>query len=279
VPPEHVRALIVAGRLPPPGDDELVPPDYLPQEPDPEPASPPEWQQHLDRELRRFRDGQRRVLASESVERRRQREQQLMRMGSASWGAALALLMQGRLGLVEIWLDRAASLYRLSLADAEPGSWGRSIGALKSRLLAGDGQGARREAVWTIELGAAEAASSTAAHAAALSYLVLGRADGAAPRVEALRAEESFPAWATASLAALVDEDGEGYIAAVTATLRSFEERGRYLENVPVADTVLVYQALARARGLAVPLRSALLPERVLELADSPQSNRTEEIR
>ena len=42
--------------------------------------------------------------------------------------------------------------------------------------------------------------------------------------------------------------------------LESFETRGEYLEDVPVADTVLALQALARRRGLEVELESALLP-------------------
>ena len=41
----------------------------------------------------------------------------------------------------------------------------------------------------------------------------------------------------------------------------SFEERDAFLEDVPVADTVLVLDALARERRLKLgPLRSALLP-------------------
>jgi hypothetical protein len=43
--------------------------------------------------------------------------------------------------------------------------------------------------------------------------------------------------------------------------LRSFEERDAFLEDTPVADTVLVLDALARERGMAVePLASELLP-------------------
>jgi hypothetical protein len=43
--------------------------------------------------------------------------------------------------------------------------------------------------------------------------------------------------------------------------LESFESRDDYLEDVPVADTVLVLQALARRRDLAIDLsESALLP-------------------
>ena len=43
--------------------------------------------------------------------------------------------------------------------------------------------------------------------------------------------------------------------------LRSFEERDAFLEDVRVADTVLVLDALASERGLGVePLTSPLLP-------------------
>jgi hypothetical protein len=43
--------------------------------------------------------------------------------------------------------------------------------------------------------------------------------------------------------------------------LASFVDRDEYLEGVPVADTVLVLEALAEPRGLAVRPRSPLLPD------------------
>jgi hypothetical protein len=42
--------------------------------------------------------------------------------------------------------------------------------------------------------------------------------------------------------------------------LESFETRDEYLEDMPVADTVLVLQALAARRDLAANLTSPLLP-------------------
>jgi hypothetical protein len=43
--------------------------------------------------------------------------------------------------------------------------------------------------------------------------------------------------------------------------LRSFERRDAFLEDTPVADTVLVLDALARERGLPTErLESPLLP-------------------
>ena len=53
-----------------------------------------------------------------------------------------------------------------------------------------------------------------------------------------------------------------GYAEAVEEVLESFETREEYLEDLPVADTVLVLQTLARRRGLAAELSSPLLPAR-----------------
>ena len=47
---------------------------------------------------------------------------------------------------------------------------------------------------------------------------------------------------------------------AVKEVLESFETRHEYLEDLPVADTVLVLQALAGRRGMAAELSSPLLP-------------------
>jgi hypothetical protein len=54
--------------------------------------------------------------------------------------------------------------------------------------------------------------------------------------------------------------DAVGYVQAVEAVLESFETRDAYLEDVAVADTVLVLQALAEQRGLRAELSSPLLP-------------------
>jgi hypothetical protein len=42
--------------------------------------------------------------------------------------------------------------------------------------------------------------------------------------------------------------------------LESFETRDDYLEDLPVADTVIALQALAARRNLAAELTSPLLP-------------------
>ena len=56
-------------------------------------------------------------------------------------------------------------------------------------------------------------------------------------------------------------QDPIGYVEAIEAVLESFETRHEYLEDLPVADTVMVLQALAARRGLAAELSSDFLPK------------------
>jgi hypothetical protein len=184
----------------------------------------------------------------------------LTRIGSAAWGAALALSMEVRNDEARVWFHRAATCYRRSLADAEPGSWGRCIGPLKALLLAGDVRGAERDARLTLDLGAADAPSTTALYAGVLALLVLARDDEAASLAEPLNAADGFPPATARALTALACGDHAEYVEAVAAVLETFETRERFLEDVPVADTVMTLQTLARPRGLEIDLRSPRLP-------------------
>jgi hypothetical protein len=64
-----------------------------------------------------------------------------------------------------------------------------------------------------------------------------------------------------AALQSLAAHDRDAYADAVTRVLESFETREEYLEDIPVADTVIVLEAFAARRGLAAGLRSPLLPD------------------
>jgi hypothetical protein len=214
-----------------------------------------DWSAHLRREQDRYRDGESR-LPDDPDERQRQ----LTRIGNAAGGAGLALLMAGRAEDAAEWFDRAATRYRESYALAPPGSWGRPIGALKSRILAGDWSGAEEEANWALGEGAAEADSPIGRYAGALALLTLGRDEEARPLAGSLRERDDFPPDVADALATLAAEDRLGYTYAVESVLKSFEERDAYLEDMPVADTVIVLQALAGKRRMAVELESPLLP-------------------
>jgi hypothetical protein len=215
-----------------------------------------DWDAHVQRELQRYRDGEGRLgEAADSDARQRQ----LTRMGNAAYGAGLALLMQGR-GAAAAWFARAAERYRESFRDAPPGSWGRPIAMMKSRLLAGDWEAAEREARFALEQGAAEAESPIGRYAACLALLVLGRDADARPLADALRTEDGFPHDVGDALATIAAADRVGYVQAVESVLESFETRDEHLEDVRVADTVVVLQALAARRDLAADLSSPLLP-------------------
>ena len=181
--------------------------------------------------------------------------------GNAAYGAGLAHLMRGDVEQAREWLARAVDAYRASWADAAPDAWGRPIATMKARLLAGEP--ADEEARWALELGAGEAESPIGRYAAALACLILG--DDAAARVhaDAIRTRDDFPRDVGDTLATIAaGTDAIGYVEAIERVLESFETRSEYLEDVPVADTVIVLQTLAERRGLRADLASPLLPER-----------------
>ena len=212
-----------------------------------------DWAELHDRARQRYEDGEQRLPEDPDA-----RQKQLTRMGNAAGAAGLTALMSGRDG--SEWFARAAERYRESWEHAPPGSWGRPIGAMKARILAGDWDGAADAARWALEAGAGESASEIGRYAAALASLVLGDWDAARMHADYARTHEKFPGEVADALAFIAAEDVVGYVEAVEDVLESFEQRDEYLEDVPVADTVLVLQALAGRREMAAELESELLP-------------------
>lgn len=216
-----------------------------------------DWDAHLEREVARYEDGEARLPALADPD---DRQRQLTRMGNAAGGAGLALLMDGRRDEAGIWFARAAERYRESFPEAPPASWGRPIGAMKARVLAGDWEGAEEDALWALEVGSADAESPIGRYAACLALLVLDRAEEAVPVASSLRADESFPEDVASALLGIASRDAATYDKAVRSVLRSFETRSDYLEDIPVADTVIALQALSDRRAISVELSSPLLP-------------------
>lgn len=216
-----------------------------------------DWDAYATTQVSRYEDGEARL----SLERDA-RQKQLVRMAMAAGGVGLARLMEGRPEDAAAWLARSAERYRESFVGAPPESWGRPVGAVKARLLADDREGAAADARWALAAGAAKSASPIGRYAGALAHLVLGADQKAAVTAGSLQREapDAFPAPVADALAALGGRDSPAYDVAIRAVLRSFEEREAYLEDAAVADTVLVLQALAKPRALAVTLSSPLLP-------------------
>jgi hypothetical protein len=182
-------------------------------------------------------------------------------IAGASWAAGLASLMLGRAEAAREWLSRAADEYDTSWRAAPPGSWGRPIAMMRCRLMAGDDERARADATAAVDEGAPDAPGPIGGYCAALAALVLGRDDEAADVAARIAEEGLEPAAVADALGAIARGDSAAYADARLAVLRSFEERDAFLEDVPVADTVLVLDALAVVRGLEPePLSSPLLP-------------------
>jgi hypothetical protein len=201
-----------------------------------------DWDAVAERQARRAREAQGAVLR-----------------GNAAYGAGLAHLMRDDPAAAREWLDRAVDAYRESWAEAPPGSWGRPIAAMKARLLVGEP--AEDAARWALDAGAAESDSPIGRYAAALACLVLGEDEAARVHADAIRTRDDFPRDVGDALAMIAaGTDAVGYVEAIESVLESFETRTEYLEDVAVADTVLVLQALAAKRGLHAPLESKLLP-------------------
>jgi len=149
----------------------------------------------------------------------------------------------------------------VSWATAPGASWGRPIAAMRCRLMAGDEEGFVIDATATLSAGSGAATGSIAGYATALALLGLRRDGEALPVSSGLQGRDDFVLPVADALAALASGDGPGYAAASAAVIRSFEEREAFLEDTPVADTVLVLDALAATRGLsAIHEPSELLP-------------------
>jgi hypothetical protein len=213
------------------------------------------WEERAARAVQRHDEGAER-LPDDGDERQRQ----LTRMGNAAWAAGLSYLMLDRRDEAGAWLVRAAERYRESWPLAPPGSWGRPIGAMKSRLIAGDREGAENDARWALEAGAAESESPIGRYAAVLARLVSRADPEAGEEAASLVGREDFPSPVADALIALAAGDASGYETAIRALVADFEARDEFLEDMPVADTVLALQVLARERELAVELSSRLLP-------------------
>ena len=187
-------------------------------------------------------------------------ERSIVRGGNVAYAAGLALLMAHD-DTAETWFLRAAERWRASWdVGAGRDSWGRPVGAIKASLLARDDAAAEQYAHWALDLGAEAAESPIGRYAATLALLVLARWADARHQAELL-AYADFPPDVAAALAFVAGNDVVAFVEAAEAVVRSFETREDFLEDMRVADTALVLAALARRRGIDMPLpESDFLP-------------------
>jgi hypothetical protein len=185
----------------------------------------------------------------------------VVRQGNAAYAAALARRMAGD-AEAAAWFARAAARWRESWdLGAPPDAWGRPVGILKALVLADEWEAAGETARWTLGLGAVESPSAIGRYAATLALLVLERWPEARHQAELLREHDDFPRDVAEALAFVSAHDLIAYVESVESVIASFETREAYLEDMPVADTALVLDALARRRGVVAPLPdSPVLP-------------------
>jgi hypothetical protein len=166
-------------------------------------------------------------------------------------------LLDGDPGAAAPFLRESERLYRASWEAAPPGGYGRLVGMLKAAILQGDAADAASYA--RAALGD-EPESPTAAYALALACLA-GGDDACARAAAALMATggEAFARTADA-LAAMAARDDAAYAAALADVIAGFEARDVHLTGVAIADTALVLERLAGARGMARHPASPLLP-------------------
>lgn len=172
-------------------------------------------------------------------------------------GQAHRLLLGGDRDAARPLFAQAADRYRASWEAAPPGAYGRLIGMLKARVLAGDATEAARYAREQI---GEEGGSPPSWYALAIVGLALGDLDLAARGAEGMRGGSPPFLRAADAVAAIAAADEGAYAAAIAAIVEDFEGREQHLTGVAIADTALMLEALAAPRGLASIVESPLLP-------------------
>ncbi|MDQ6775918.1 MAG: hypothetical protein M3071_06805 [Actinomycetota bacterium] len=154
-------------------------------------------------------------------------------------------------------LLESSGLYRQSWELASPTAFGRLIGMLKAAVIAGDASSAAAYARTQLP---DPVESAPASYALAIAALI-ERDDATARAASAGMRSGSPPFVRTAdAIDALLDHDAERYAGAVGEIVADFEAREEHLTSVPIADTAIMLERLAEARGMASRPVSPLLP-------------------
>ncbi len=152
---------------------------------------------------------------------------------------------------------RAAAAYRASWEAAPPDAYGRLAGLVKAAILGDDATGA---AAYVLGQVPADTTSPVAGYALAVALLVQGDDAAAGPAAVAMAAGgDAFERTATALLA-LAERDQAAYTGALAAIVADFEERDAHLTGVAIADTAVMLERLAAARGMQLRPVSPVMP-------------------
>lgn len=174
------------------------------------------------------------------------------------------MLLAGDADGARLAMAEAAVQYRRSWEAAPPRAFGRLVGMLKAATIAGEGPAPARYVLR--ELGS-EADSPTSWYAIGLAALITGD-DALAitasrgmreAAAELERGREPFERAAEA-LSALAYRNSDRYAEALAGILEDFERREDHLTGVAIADTALMFERIAAARGMQARPDSPLLP-------------------
>jgi hypothetical protein len=183
--------------------------------------------------------------------------QRLLRAALEREGEAQRLLLDGALEAASAAYREVAQLYRRSWEAAHERAFGRLIGFLKAAVLAGGGED---EAAYVRRQLGDAGDSPASAYALALAALLAGEDDLARESAAAMRGDSPAFDRAADAIEAIAHREPAAYSRALEAIVADFESRAEHLTGVPIADTALVLQRLAAARGLAANVASRMLP-------------------
>jgi hypothetical protein len=166
-------------------------------------------------------------------------------------------ILAGNAELAQVAMRRAADFYWSSWQNAPPESVGRLVGMLKAAIIAGDG----REAADRLLAELPTPSTPTSAYGCAIAHLVRGDNEGAQALIPMI--VEGGTAFQRTAIAvdALASADRQRYAEALGTIVAHFESRPAHLTGVPIADTAIMLEALARPRGMACNPQSRCLPQ------------------
>ena len=181
----------------------------------------------------------------------------LLRQAIALEARAQRALLAGEETAAAEALLESSRLYRESWELASPTSYGRLIGMLKAAVIAGDAGSAAAYARTQLPDPVETPPASYA-----LAIVALVERDDATARAASARMRSGSPPFVRAAEAidGLAERDHDRYAAALGAIIEDFEGREEHLTGVPIADTAIMLERLAEARGMACRPGSALLP-------------------
>lgn len=184
----------------------------------------------------------------------------LMMAAIEAEGRAHAALLAGDHETARPIYAEAVDGYRASWALAPPKSYGRLVGLLKAAVIGGAAQPAADEVREALRDDPDADGSPVAAYVRAVAAVIAGDDDAVPALAEKMEARgEAFERTA-AALRALASNDGEAYATALAAIEADFAGRDEHLTGVAIADTAVMLELLADARGLAARPGSPLVP-------------------